>query len=327
MLASSDNGIRAEVRVRWVMHGDPATGVRIVLGGISADADVARWWPHQFGAGAALDPRHGALLGIDWIGARPPGWRCVTPSDHADAVAGVLDVLGIRHAEAIVGASYGGCVALAFAGRHAERVGRALVLCAAHRPAPMAAAQRALQRQIIRFAAGHGDPKRGVALARALAMTSYRSEAEFAARFDALPEWIDGRWLGPAERYLAARGAEFAARCDAERYLLLSESLDLHRVDPSSIDVPLHLLGIRSDRLVPLADIERLATDVVGPARLTRLSSLAGHDGFLTETRAIARWLRAALDRHAGRSRMRRPAGARRAARITRALPHQEPRT
>ncbi len=43
-------------------------------------------------------------------------------------------------------------------------------------------------------------------LARALAMTSYRSAEEFAARFDGPAELVDGRFEFPVEQYLAARG-------------------------------------------------------------------------------------------------------------------------
>jgi len=306
-LRSSDNGIDAVVAIDWVLRGDIRHPLRVVLGGISAGADVAGWWPQQAAARGPLAAGPVALLGIDWIGELPPGWRCVTPQDQAAAIAGLLDALGIERLDAIVGASYGGAVALAFAERFASRSERALVLCAAHRPSPMAQAQRALQRQVLQFGIDHGDRTAGLALARALAMTTYRSEAEFSARFDATPQWQDGRWQTAVEQYLGARGAEFAGRFDAGRYRVLSESLDLHSVDPSRISIPLHLLAIREDRLVPASDIAALADRSHGPTRLRCISSLAGHDGFLTETAAVSRWLRHALAVRMD-SRMRQPA-------------------
>jgi homoserine O-acetyltransferase len=67
----------------------------------------------------------------------------------------------------------------------------------------------------------------------------------------------------------------------------LSESIDLHRIDPAAIAVPSTFVAVVSDQLVPAEDIEALALDV-RDSRFIRITSLYGHDAFLKEERAVA---------------------------------------
>jgi homoserine O-acetyltransferase len=292
-LLSSLDGRYGRVRVRYALYGPDHAPCVAALGGISADRLAGEWWAAQVGPGRALDTDRFQVLGIDFIDALPEGWRGLTPHDQAAALAGVLDALGIEGVEAVVGASYGGAVALAFAEKYRHRLRAALVLSMAHRPAPMASALRAVQRDLLRLGEELGCQARTVALARALAVTTYRSEAEFARRFEGTAREVDGVWRLPVEDYLRAQGERFAARFDARRYLLLSESLDLHRVDPRRLRVPLYLLAVNEDRLVPRADLEALARAT--GASLTCLSSVFGHDAFLKEAAAVGAWLASAL--------------------------------
>ncbi len=284
----------------WELSGAPGAPVVVVLGGISAgrhvcatrDDSTPGWWEPLVGPGRAVDSRTHAVLGVDWLA---PADRSITTADQADALAGVLDRLGVGRVEAIVAASYGGMVALAFAARHPERVGRLAVIAAAHRSHPMATAHRVVQRRIVRLGLAAGTPADGVALARVLAVTGYRTADEFAARFDTAVETVRGRRRFPVEAYLDHAGATFAARWSAERYLALSESLDLHQVDPREIRVPLTLLGIVEDTLVPAWQLEDIVRHCAGPCRLEQIHSIYGHDGFLKEVPAVADFVSRAL--------------------------------
>jgi homoserine O-acetyltransferase/O-succinyltransferase len=292
-LLSSLDGRFARVRIRHARYGAANAPCVVVQGGISASRLAGEWWAAQVGPGCAIDTDRFQVLGIDFIDTLPEGWRGITPHDQAAALAGVLDALGVECIEAIVGASYGGAVALAFAERFPQRLRAALVLSMADRPAPMASALRAVQRDLLRLGEELGCEQRTVALARALAVTTYRSEAEFALRFEGAAREVNGTWRLPVEDYLSAQGQRFAARFDARRYRLLSESLDLHRVNPRRLRVPLYLLAVNEDRLVPRADMEKLAraTD----ASITCLSSTFGHDAFLKEPSAVGAWITSAL--------------------------------
>src|SRR3546814_717158 len=180
--------------------------------------------------------------------------------------------------------------------RYPDRLDSVLVLSMAARPAPMASALRALQRDLLRLGEDLGFQAEAVAMARALAVTTYRSDAEFSRRFAGSPERQGGCWRLPVEAYLRAQGERFARQFDADAYRVLSESLDLHQVDPRQLHTSLHLLAIDQDRLVPRADIQSLAR--VTGASFTCLSSEYGHDAFLKEPEAVGDWLAARSEEH-----------------------------
>ena len=148
----------------------------------------------------------------------------------------------------------------------------------------MASASRWIQREIVRLGEAAGRARTGVALARALAMTTYRTADEFHERFGSGP---DG--AGAVTAYLASRGEAFAGRWTAGRFRQISESLDLHQVDPTRIGIPVTLVGVLSDTLVPVRQLQALR-ESLGPGEpLHLLDSPWGHDAFLKEPTAIAR--------------------------------------
>lgn len=291
-----------DVRVRYALHGAAGAPVVIVQGGISASRFAADaggetgWWPAIVGADRAIDTRRWRVFSIDWLDHATLGdCRAVGSEDQADAIAAVLDALGIRRAHAFVGASYGAMVGLAFASRHPERLHRLVAIAGAHRAHPLAVAVRNLQREIVRLGAAHGDIAAGLDLARRLAMTTYRGEREFAERCNGAPEYRDGRYRFAEEDWLAAAGASFVRRFAAERFLGLSESIDLHAIAPESVRVPATLIGIASDRLVPLAELCELQRRAGAPASLHVIDSRYGHDAFLKEPGQIAPLIAEAL--------------------------------
>lgn len=294
--------------------GVPAT---VVLGGISAGRHLAPtafdpvrgWWPGVVGEGLALDPASRRLIGIDYLGGNSEDGllRPVTTHDQARAVAAVLDELGIRSAS-LVGASYGGMVALAFAELFPVRVASLAILCAAHRTHPMATAVRSVQRSAAALGVASGQPARGLALARALAMTTYRSPQEFEERFSSDPltparpdnaPARPGNALArfPVEEYLDARGADFVRRFDIERFVALSESIDLHRTRPESLPPHTLLVSFDSDALVPPWLVEELAARSGRCPRHVTVTSLFGHDAFLKEATEVTSLLKASLPR------------------------------
>lgn len=285
------------VRIAWRLAGAGRGPVVAALGGISAHRCVftsgahSGWWDALVGRGRALDARRFRILGLDFLGGSGestgpvPGhpFPSISTYDQAEALLGLLNHLGIASLHAIAGASYGGMVALAFAERHPDRVSRLLVIGAADRTHPMATAWRSVQRRLLQFAMRHGEGAAGVTLARALAMASYRSSEEFAARFRAPPRRLDGGFVFPVEDYLFARGADYAARYRPEAFICLSESIDLHAVAAERIRVPTTLVAVQEDQLVPLGDVRALAARFEQHGRLVEISSIFGHDAFLKE--------------------------------------------
>jgi homoserine O-acetyltransferase len=186
-------------------------------------------------------------------------------------------------------------VALAFAERHAALTERIVVLSAADRSQPLSTAWRCVQRQIVREALERGDGASGLRLARALAMTTYRSASEFAERFASAPIRGPDRFRFPVEDYLFARGDRYIQRYRPESFLTLSESIDLFAIDAARVSTPATLFAVRQDQLVPLADMRALAGRLGGPHRLVEIDSIFGHDAFLKEGAALKPILEQAL--------------------------------
>jgi homoserine O-acetyltransferase/O-succinyltransferase len=291
------------VSLAWRLTGSAAAPVVVALGGISASRRVwlpdeprGGWWNEVVGPGLALDTQQFRILSFDYLGASADStgprdgndFPTISAYDQAELLLRLINHLGITSLRAIAGASYGGMVALAFGERYPERVARLLVVSAADRAHPMASAWRVVQRRIVKFAIESGKAAQGLELARALAMATYRSPEEFAARFGGAPRrQDDDRFSLPVEEYLFARGAEYAKTYRPESFVCLSESIDLHRVDASRIFAPVTAVAVREDQLVPLADMRAMVARLPN-AELHEISSVYGHDAFLKENRRLA---------------------------------------
>jgi homoserine O-acetyltransferase len=299
-------GVLESVSVSWRLTGPAGAPVVVALGGISASRRVwlpdeprGGWWHEVVGPGLALDTQRFRILSFDYLGAsadttgpRDGGpFPTISAYDQAELLLRLINHLGFSSVRAIAGASYGGMVALAFGERYPDRVARLIVISAADRAHPMASAWRVVQRRIVRMAIESGDPAKGLELARALAMATYRSPEEFAARFAGAPRRTeggnDGRFVLPVEEYLFARGADYAKAYRPDSFVCLSESIDLHRVDAARIFAPVTAIAVREDQLVPLADMRAMVARLPN-AELHEISSVYGHDAFLKENRRLA---------------------------------------
>jgi len=290
------------VCVAWRLAGPAGAPVVVALGGISASRRVwlpdeprGGWWHEVVGPGLALDTQRFRVLSFDYLGASADStgprdgnpFPTVSAYDQAELLLRLINHLGLSSVRAIAGASYGGMVALAFGERYPDRVARLIVISAADRAHPMASAWRVVQRRIVQFALASGQAAQGLELARALAMATYRSPEEFAARFAGSARKQDDRYVLPVEEYLFARGAEYAKTYRPESFVCLSESIDLHRVDATRIFAPVTAVAVREDQLVPLGDVRAMVARLPN-AELHEISSVYGHDAFLKENRRLA---------------------------------------
>jgi len=268
------------IELRYRLAGPPGAPVIVALGGISANSQVQCWWRGLYGCGRTLDPGRWGVLGMDWALAA----AATSTALQADALAALFDHLGLASVDVLLGASYGAMVGLSFAARHDVRLQRLVAISGADYSRPGSTALRIVQREIVGLGRLGGQVRRGLALARALAMTGYRPAALFDDRFAA--EDPD-EMLTAVQSYLDHHGRVFSENNDAERYCRLSESLDRHRVDPASIRCPVDLVAIESDTLVPVGQMEALAGQLGEHARLHRMASIYGHDAFLKEDQRL----------------------------------------
>lgn len=274
---------------RIALAGPEGAPLLVLLGGISANRHPCvgpggrrGWWADLAGPDGAADPIDHRILGIDFI-ADESGAAAPTPADQAAVIAAALDLIGARRAQAVIGASYGGMVALALAQEHPDRVERIVILSADAAPHPSATAARELQRRVVRLGLDSGRGEEALGIARGMAMLTYRCPDEFGARFEGGIPGEDPLGTSEPGAYLRARGEAFGAVMSPGRFLSLSASIDRHRSRPERIATPALLIGATSDLLVLPPQMEALHARLAGPAALHLLPSRYGHDMFLKE--------------------------------------------
>lgn len=285
------------------VYGPANAPVVVAAGGISAgrvlfakeDATETApgWWEGVAGPDEALDLNRFRVLSIEFAPRLPASQvYTITTHDQARLVRLLLDEMGVSTIYSFIGASYGAMIALAFAELYPDDVERLCIISAAHRAHPMATAFRGLQRRLLQFGQDNGKPQEGISLARQLAMTTYRSDAEFSERFDGPPPTIAGGNYVVCQ-YLRARGDAYTAT-DVNRWISMSDSLDRHRVDPSKIKARVYLAAVPTDRLVPYGDM-KLLSEQLSDSVFIDFPSLYGHDAFLKEIPLVSDIVRMSL--------------------------------
>lgn len=284
------SGELLDVELAWQSWGPHQAPVVVVLGGISAGRNPGSWWSEQCGVDRELDPTRLRLISIDWIGGADsstgPGQGADFPAidtlDQANALLTLLNHLGIARVAAVVGASYGACVGQHLAALLGSRLGKLVVIGAAHRASPWALALRTLQRAGIEAATDAAGRHAALNRARQIAVLGYRTPDELERRFGE---------TNPASGvlgWLDAHGQRFAKRFPAESFLCLSASLDTHRCDPSRILAATTVVGIVEDLLVPITLAKNFTRQIAGPSHFVAIESEFGHDAFLKEQAAVA---------------------------------------
>lgn len=321
LLESGDRLREVEVAYRtWGALAPARDNAVVVCHALTGSADVDRWWGGLLGAGRALDPDRDYVIAANLLGscygttgplsprspaAAAPGWRGefppITVRDQVRLQQRLLDALSVERVRLVIGGSLGGMVALEWALLDRARVDSLAVLSSPARHGPWGIALSELGRQALaldpRFRDGRypeGDPPvAGLALARAIAMTTYRSRPGFEQRFGR--ERRDGRF--EVARYLEHQGRKLVDRFDANSYLALLGTMDSH--DPArgrgrleevlrALEVPALVLGATTDVLYPLEEQLELAT-LLPRAEFVELASAHGHDAFLIEQEAVNR--------------------------------------
>jgi homoserine O-acetyltransferase len=283
----------------------------LVIHALTGSADAAGdWWEPLIGEGRALDTRRVGVLGANLLGGcygttgptTMPGFPDVTTRDQARAQWRLLDALGVGRLALVAGGSLGGMVALELALERPASVGHVVPIAAPAATGALAIAWNHLQLALVDRL---GED--GLALARGLAMTTYRSETDFAARFGRDRE-PDGRFS--IVSYLEHQGRKLVERFDPGTYRALVGAMDRHDVGRGrgGTEVALAALanagtcltgiGIEGDILYGPAQVRALvsaARDAGAEAAYREVRSTKGHDGFLVEWDQLTELLSEAL--------------------------------
>lgn len=294
--------------------GNPDLPAVFVIGGISANRQVWQpptatkqgWWQAMIGPGQPIDTNHYQVLAFDFLGGAgdseapyrhpqgPAEFPPITTTDQAHAIAALAQHLNIPQFASVIGASYGGMITLALCATYPHLTRQAMVLCADHSPTPIATGWRHVQRELVRFGIANNAVEKGMKLARALAMTTYRSGMEFELRFKR--GLADDSSCIP---YLEHCGQQFAERFEPYAYLCLSLSIDTHAADITQLKVPIDVLGFDSDQLVPAQRLKELAPQLPPGSSVAIAETIYGHDAFLTEIDLVTPYITTHLEKHA----------------------------
>ena len=255
---------------------------------------------------ASLDPE-----GVPW-GSRFP---FTTIKDSVRVEARLADALGIEAWHTVLGGSMGGARALEWAVEFPERVRNCVVVAAAAQSSAeqiaFAQAQSAAIRLDPDFAGGdyyanERVPSAGLGIARRIAHITYRTAAELDVRFGRAPQGSEQPVAGAGldrgryqvESYLDHQADKLVGRFDANSYLVLTEALMSHDVGRGhgSLRAALGRLqgvnflvgAVDSDRLYWPEQSELLAKTLPNPCEVRYITSLIGHDGFLTDIEQLS---------------------------------------
>lgn len=284
----------------WVCHA------------LTANSDVADWWPYTVEQGAFLDPEKCFTVCANIIGScyGTTGPLSVNPAtgkpyygdfprltirDMARAHSLLADHLGLRRIHALVGSSVGGFQAVEWIASEPRRFGRLVLIATDVKASPWSIAIDETQRMAIKADATWGKPTAeagaaGLAAARAIGLLSYRGGEGYNLtqqdpESDTLPD--DHR----ACTYQRHQGDKLVKRFNAYSYMTILDAFDTHDVGRGRggvdaalrrICCPTMVVGLTTDIIFTPAEQREIARRIPG-AVYREISSPLGHDGFLVE--------------------------------------------
>ena len=146
-------------------------------------------------------------------------------------------------------------------------------------------------------------PHSGLALARQIAMITYRTHDVYQERYGRKLHENSNQFS--VQSYLDYQGKKFLSRFDAQSYIYVTKTMDTHDVSRGRGDsladamkqlhhMPVVIMGIDSDVLYPLREQEELHA-LLPQSEFHVIRSPHGHDGFLLEQEAVENALTAFL--------------------------------
>eukprot|EP00981_Chlorochromonas_danica_P006024 scaffold1247_cov170-Ochromonas_danica.AAC.2 len=328
-------GVLQEAHVRYNTYGklnDARDNVLVVCHALTGNSRLDLWWGGLLGPDRAFDTNKYFIICANLLGScyGSTGPRSINPltgqAYGADLpeitlrdgvrlnLALLQDHLGVTRVQSVIGGSMGGMQALEWlllAPKHFVKTA-VVIGCNAQHTAWQIGISEA-QRQAIyadpKWQNGRFDfsdpPLTGLAVARQMAMISYRSPGSYASKFQR--DYCPRAGLFEVQKYLHYQGKKFQDRFDALTYVRLTEQLDSHDICRdraatveevlSTISTPVLVLGMDSDLLYPLYEQEQLARCIPG-SELQVIITQHGHDGFLLEQEQVGKAVENFLAKH-----------------------------
>lgn len=296
----------AHDNVVWVCHA------------LTADSEVAAWWPHTVEAGRFLDPARHFIICANILGSHygTTGPLHINPAtgrpyygdfpeltirDMVKAHRLLADMLGIRRIEALIGSSVGGFQAVEWAVEEPQRIDKLVLIATAAKATPWSIAIDETQRMAIEADSTFGEPyatagAKGLAAARAIGLLSYRGADGYNLTQQDTEEAPDRH---RACTYQQHQGEKLRRRYNAYSYYKILNAFDTHDVGRGRGGVEAALqritarclvVGISTDLIFPPSEMRTL-NDLLPHSSYHQIDSPFGHDGFLVEHEQLNRIL------------------------------------
>jgi len=290
--------------------------------GLHAGEPRPGWWDPLVGPGKAFDTEKyfvvcsnviGGCRGSTGpgspsaaLGGKPYGltFPVITIADMVEAQRRLMDHLGVPAWLTVSGGSMGGMQALQWAALYPERVRSVIPIATTLKHSPQQIAFDEVGRQAVMadpdWLGGnyydHGQPERGLAVARMIGHITYMSDQSMEEKFsrrlknDGFKFSFDAEF--EVEGYLRYRGANFVRRFDANSYLYVTRAMDYFDLSGDKLfkpgaPVPRYLvISFKSDWLYPSyqsRDIVAAVRAHRGDVTYVEVHSTYGHDAFLVE--------------------------------------------
>lgn len=306
-------GVQIAYRSWGKLNSQADNGV-LICHAFTGSADADYWWDPLFGKGNALNPDTDFIVCSNILGScygttgptsvnpltnRPYGcnFPAITVRDMVHLQARLLEALGVKRLKLVIGGSLGGMQVLEWAVLYPDLVNAIAPIAISGRHSAWCIGWSEAQRMAIYgdslWNGGNYDPnhppQQGLAVARAIAMSTYRAWDSFNSRFGRQSQENSPTSKYAISSYLQHQGRKLVERFDANTYVTLSLAMDTHDLTrPSqdyesvlkSITQPTLVVGIDSDVLYPPREQEELAS-LIPKARLEWIKSPHGHDAFL----------------------------------------------
>ncbi|MGN0235169.1 MAG: homoserine O-acetyltransferase [Paludibacteraceae bacterium] len=287
----------ARDNVIWVCHA------------LTANSDVADWWPHTVEQGRFLDPDRYFVVcanilgscygttgpaslnpetGEPWYGDFPK----VTVRDMVHAHQVLARALGISRVRLLIGASIGGFQALQWAVEEPSFADRLAFIATGVRCTPWIAAFNESQRMAMELDPTLGTRsaeagREGMAVARSIALLSYRGGAAYnlsqADEENPSPQGTESVFRHRVQTYQRYQGEKLKRRFDAYSYLRMMDAVDSHDIGAGApLQTPTLVVAISSDLLFTPEEHQTIL-DRFPNHEFHVIDSPFGHDGFLVE--------------------------------------------
>lgn len=301
----------------WGTLNRKRDNVILVCHALTGSPEADEWFSGLFGPGQTLDPEQHFIICPNVLGScygttgptstnpetgelYQADFPQITIRDIVRLQQLLLNDLKINGIQMVIGGSMGGMQALEWSIMD-ERVYSAALLGMGKNHRPWAIGISHTQRQAIyndpNWKGGYYSkdhpPKDGLALARMIAMNSYRHPNDFDEKFSRRLQ--DGTSQFEVESYLSYQGQKLIDRFDAVSYVRLTQAMDSHDIARGrngyegvlqKISIPIVVIGIDSDLLYPPEECRELA-ELIPQGQYEEITSPHGHDAFLIEFNQI----------------------------------------